>query len=117
MKALKVDKKWLTDEFYYFEFIGETDDYGSEIYEEPKLIKHCRIEYVSEINRSSLKVDNDTHAIIFCYEKVTAPFKYFRTRSKISILNQEYEIKKVLPYKEPYSNELWSIELEIGQIS
>ena len=114
MKPLKVDSRWLTDEFCYFEFTGETDDYGVEMYEEPQLIKNCKIELISQFNRKSMKTDNDTNAVIFCYASATTPFLQFKKRSKVSILGEEYEIKKVLPFKEPSGNELWSIEIEVG---
>lgn len=116
MKTLKVDMRWLTDEFYYYEFTGETDDYNAEIYKEPQLVKNCKIELISQFNRKKMKTDDDTQAVIFCYASATTPFKLFKKRSKVSIFGEEYEIKRVLPFKEPSGTELWSIEIEVRLI-
>ena len=114
MRVLNVDTSWLNDEFYYFEFTGETDDYGLELYEEPQLIEYCKVELISQFNRKSMKTDDETKAIIFCYASATTPFQLFKKRSKVIILGEEYEINSVLPYKEPKGIELWSIEIEVG---
>lgn len=109
---LKMDRRLLVDSFVYEEFLGKGKK-GESLFGKPVVISLCRID--KNIQVSSSKNDNNKtyDSIVFCYSDWTTPFIEFKERSKITYDGSIKIIQKVVPVVEPYSNKLFSYELEV----
>ena len=94
--SLRVRKDLLIHQFDYYEFESE-DVWQKATYEEPITIKNTRID----------------GNIIFVYASDTTPFIEFKRRSKIVTSNGTFMINNITKIDEPFTNKIWSVELEL----
>lgn len=102
----------LVDEFLYYPYNG-TDDYGKSLFGEETKIIHVRIDRSSRYTVSSTGKELMYNAVIFCYEGLTHPIPEITPRSKVVFDGKEHIIAAVIPNKEPYTGDLYSIEIEV----
>jgi len=94
--ALRVNPRLLVHSFEYHEFV-KTDKWSKPTYQEPITVKNVRID----------------GNIAFCYASDTTPFIDFKRKSKIVTPNGSYLIDKIVNVNEPFTDKLWSVELEL----
>lgn len=102
----------LIDEVVYYPYI-DIDDYGKSLFGDGITILHTRIDRTPKYSFSSAGRELSYNAVIFCYTGLTSPMPEFTLRSKIIFDGDEHIITGVLPNKEPYSADLYSVELEV----
>lgn len=107
-----MDKALLIDSFTYEEYEGK-DRYHNITYKEPIEIEHVRIDNSRVYSRDGNSVAVVAEGIIFCYAEHTTPFMMFKEKSRVVIDGREATIEKVVPISQPYSKDLFSIELEV----
>lgn len=109
---LKMAKKLLVHSFEYHEFIGVNRNHVAS-YKNPIIINNCRIDFATIYSRDKSQKQVVANMLILCYQGVTTPFIDFKEQSKIIYQDKEYILQKVIPITQPYSNELFSYELEV----
>ena len=108
----KPPKEFCIDSFEYFEYAG-TNDWSKPVYEEPTIIKDCRIDRGTEYSSTTSGRQLLYNAVIFCYEGITSPLPEFKTQSMIRFDDKDYTVLKVVPIYEAYEKVLYSYELEV----
>lgn len=103
----------LVNEFAYQEYQG-MNSWQEPSYGEPVTIKKCRIDkestYTSQTSGRVLLYN----AVLFCYPGLTEGLpESFKEQSLITFDGTEYTLTKVMPNQQPYSDSLYSIELEV----
>ena len=101
--ALRINPKLLTQSFDYYE-LEEMDTWLTHSYKEKLTIKNVRIDVTGGSNPK---------AIAFMYASDTTPFIKFKRRSKIVTQNETYIINNVVKINEPFTDKVWSVELEL----
>ena len=109
---IAMDPKVLVHEFEYSEYIGQ-DRYKQPEYGEPITIERVRVDESSVFSRDGDQKKILANAIIFLYNGLSSYFGPFKEQSKVVFNGKEYIIQKIVPVSEPYSKELFSIELEV----
>ena len=94
--SLKVRKDLLIHQFDYYEFESE-DAWAKATYKAPITIKNTRID----------------GKVAFVYASDTTPFIPFKRLSKIVTANDTLMINNVVTINEPFTDRIWSIELEL----
>lgn len=102
----------MIDSFEYHEYEG-TNDWNSDQFKEPVVIKHCRIDRRSEFTSTANGKQLLFNALIFCYKDITDPLPDFKEQSKIVFDEREHRITKVIKNYEPYKPIVYSFELEV----
>lgn len=104
----------LPHEFVYREFTG-LNDYGEDGYADDKTIEHCKVDMTPVFARSSTANESRADGVVFCFNHATTPFLPFKKRSKIKLPfeDEERTIEKVIINFHPYSDEVYSYELEV----
>jgi hypothetical protein len=102
----------LVDEMVYEQII-EKDDYQRPIYAAPVTIINVRIDRTTKYSYTSGGRDILYNAVIFCYAGMTTPLQDFIPESRVTFDGQEHIITNVLKNHEPYSDAIYSIELEV----
>jgi hypothetical protein len=102
----------LVDEMVY-EQITEKDDYQRPMYAAPVTISDVRIDRTTKYNYTSGGRTILYNAVIFCYAGLSTPMLDFLEESRVTFDGQEHIIINVLKNHEPYSDAIYSIELEV----
>lgn len=102
----------LIDEVVYYPYI-DVDDYGKSLFGDGITISHTRIDRTPKYTFSSSGRELVYNAVIFCYEGLTHPMPEFETRSKVVFDEVEHIITGIFPNKEPYSSQMYSVEIEV----
>lgn len=109
---VRMDPSVLVHEFEYQEFVGQ-DRYKNPEYAEPIIITNVRVDESTVFSRDGDQKKILANAIIFVYKGYSAPFVDFKEQSKIVFNDKEFLLTKVVPVAQPYSKELFSLELEV----
>lgn len=112
MVTPKPPKETLIDSFSYHPYSG-IDDYGKSIFGNEIKISNVRIDRTPKYTFSSSGRELMYNAVIFCYEGLTHPMPEFETRSKVVFDEVEHIITGIFPNKEPYSSQMYSVEIEV----
>lgn len=102
----------LVDTVVYGQITGK-DDYQRPMYAAPVTISNVRIDRTTKYSYTSGGRDILYNAVIFCYAGMTTPLQDFIIESRVTFDGQEHIITNVLKNHEPYSDEMYSIELEV----
>lgn len=102
----------LVDEFLCYPYNG-IDDYGKSLFGEETRISHARIDRSARYTVSSAGKELMYNAVIFCYEGLTQPMLAITPRSKVVFDDEEHIVTAVILNKEPYTENLYSIEIEV----
>nr|DAY95581.1 MAG TPA: Minor capsid protein [Caudoviricetes sp.] len=113
MLVPKPPVKTLVNDFIYREYQG-MNSWQEPSYGVPVIVKKCRIDkesaYTSQASGRVLLY----HAVIFCYPGLTEGLpESFKEKSLIAFDGTEYTLTKVIPNQQPYSDSLYSMELEV----
>ena len=109
---IAMDPKILIHEFEDSEYIGQ-DRYKQPAYSEPIKVERVRIDETSVFSRDGDQKKILANAVIFIYNGLSSYFGPFKEQSKVVFDDKEYIVQKIVPVSEPYSKELFSIELEV----
>ncbi|MGC4019207.1 MAG: putative minor capsid protein [Muricomes sp.] len=102
----------LVDAMVYEQISGK-DDYQRPTYAEPVTISNVRIDRNTKYTYTPNGRVLIYNAIIFCYAGLTTPMKEFITESRVTFGGNEHIITNVLKNYEPYSGNIYSVELEV----
>ena len=105
-------KAFLNNSFYYSEYTG-TDKWTQPIFNVPVEINNCRIDAETVFSYGAGGKTLLYNGLIICYAGITTPLPDFKDQSKIVYDNKEHTITRVIPVKEPYSNSIYSYEIEV----
>jgi hypothetical protein len=108
----KPPKKSLVDTIQYEEITGK-NDYNVAQYAAPMTISDVRIDRTTKYNYTSGGRTILYNAVIFCYAGLSTPMLDFLEESRVTFDGQEHIIINVLKNHEPYSDAIYSIELEV----
>lgn len=108
----KPPKETLVDRIIYHKY-KDTNDYGKDVFEDGIEIDFVRIDRTPSYSFSSAGRDLKYRAVIFAYTGLTYPTVEFTLRSKIVFDGEEHIVTNVIPNTEPYSNDLYSVEVEV----
>ncbi|WP_156009327.1 putative minor capsid protein [Streptococcus ruminantium] len=112
MKIPKPARDMLNESVIYRPYEGE-GDWNRPVYGEPVTINKVRIDRTAVYSASTGGKVLLYNAVIFCFAGITSPILSFKERSVLIFDNKEHVIQKVSPMKDPYSNDLYSVELEV----
>ncbi|MGF7002406.1 hypothetical protein M2149_000782 [Lachnospiraceae bacterium PFB1-21] len=113
MRVPKPPMEFLIDEFEYHEIADETGSWGESTFKEPVAIKAARIDRTAQYTSDGTGKHLLYNAVLFCYEGLSKPMPAFKEQSKIVFDGQEHILTKVIPIYEPYTNKIYSYELEV----
>lgn len=105
-------KRLLVDHFDYYERDG-TNSWSEPNYKEKITVQHVRADRSVEYLQTAAGASYVYHTVVFCYNGITTPLPNFKEQSKVILDGKEHIILKVIPVKQPYVNELYSVELEL----
>nr|WP_246013796.1 putative minor capsid protein [Companilactobacillus suantsaicola] len=94
---------------------GEVNNWGKEEYEKIS-IEHCVVQPQTIYSGSNNNRQIVANAIVFFYAKITSPMPVLNPKHVGSTLNfegKDYSITQITDNRDPYSNEVWSYELEV----
>lgn len=109
---IRIDPNVLVHEFEYHEYTGQ-DRFKQPNYDEPLTVSKVRVDESSVFSRDGDQKRILANAVIFVYNGYSEPFVEFKEQSKIVFNGKDYLLSKVIPIAEPYSDKLFSVELEV----
>lgn len=111
MMIRRIPKRMLIHSFEYSEYLKEDRNHKA-TYAAPVTVSSCRADFSTIYSRDSSEKKIVANCLIFCYNGQTSPFVAFKEQSKINLGGRDMIIQKVVPVYEPYTNKLFSYELE-----
>jgi hypothetical protein len=102
----------LVDTIVYEKITGK-DDYQKPQYDAPITVSNVRIDRTTKYSYTSDGRDILWNAVIFCYTGLSKPMQDFTEESRVTFDGKGHIIRNVLKNCEPYSPEVYSIELEV----
>jgi len=92
----RVNQKLLTQNMLYFEFDKE-DAWGKRVFKAATKVSNVRI----------------SDDVIFVYSECSTPFIPLKKYSQVIINSTVYDVSNVISVMTPFSNKVWSYELEL----
>ncbi|WEV56133.1 putative minor capsid protein [Ligilactobacillus acidipiscis] len=95
---------------------GRTGLYDKPTYDDPITLEHCVFQPQTIYSGTNNERQIVANAIVFLYAGVTDPIpKLDKSNygSKIEFEGQEYALQTIVDNRDPFSNEVWSYELEV----
>lgn len=109
--------KYLANQTVTFEkFIGREGPYKEPKYEKPIVINNCVFQPQTVFSGTNNNQEVTANAILFLYAGVSNPIPTLSKdnyQSKVTFEGHEYIVKSIVDNRDPYSNEVWSYELEV----
>lgn len=105
-------KEFFIDSFDYKKYLG-LNRYSEPEYALPITIKNCRIARGSEYTSTTSGKQLLYNAVVFCVKGITTPLPEFKTESIVIFDGIEHKVIKVIPIYEPYTEKIYSYELEV----
>lgn len=102
----------LVDSITYEQITGK-DDYNRPQYAAPVTIDNVRIDRTTHYTYTTAGREVDYNAVLFFYAGLSVPMQEFLQESRITFDGQEHIVTKVLKNCEPYSDALYSFEVEV----
>lgn len=96
-----------------YEQIIEKDDCQRPVYAEPVTISNVRIDRSPKYTFTPGGRNILYNAVIFCYAGMTTPIQDFIAESRITFDGQEHILISPIKNYEPYSDAIYSVELEV----
>lgn len=109
---IEMDKRLLVHEIEYSEYDG-LDRYKQPSYKEPITITDVRVDESTVFSRDTTQSKVLANAVVFVYNGLSVPFIDFKEQSKVVYNGREYITQRIIPIYEPYTNELFSYEIEV----
>lgn len=112
----KFPKSMAQQEVVLKRYIGRSGLYDKPTYDDPITIKNCVFQpqtVYSGTNNDRTVVAN---AVLFLYAGVSSPMPTLSKDnygSKIEFEEHEYSVTTIVDNRDPFSNQLWSYELEV----
>lgn len=94
---------------------GDTDDWGKPVYKSI-VINHCVVQPQTIYTGSNNDRKIVANAIVFFYTLITYPMPQLNKRdvgSQIEFEGNNYQVTQIIDNRDPYSNEVYSYELEV----
>lgn len=94
---------------------GETDDWGKDAVTDIP-IDHCVVQPQTIYSGSNNNRTIVANAIVFLYAHVTEPMPVLNrdhVGSSLTFERHDYVITQIVDNRDPYSNDVWSYELEV----
>jgi Phage protein Gp9. len=95
---------------------GETDNYNKPLYKDPITIDHCVFQPQTIYSGTNDNRQLVANAYVFLYAGVSTPMPVLSKgnyQSVISFEGHDYALQSIVDNRDPFSNELWSYELEV----
>ena len=112
MKIPKPVRDMLNEVVVYKPFEGE-GDWNKPIFGKQTKIDMVRIDRTPVYSASTAGKVLLYNAVVFCYAGLTTPLPKFKEQSILEFDGVEHMIKKVIILKDPYSDSLYGVELEV----
>ncbi|XRJ96327.1 putative minor capsid protein [Latilactobacillus sakei] len=97
-------------------YLGKDGLYNKPEYTEPLIIDHCIVQPQTIYSGSNNQREITANAVIFLYAGVTTPLPELTKadhESKVTFEGDTYTVKTIVDNRDPFSNALWSYELEV----
>lgn len=97
-------------------FTGKTDRYNKPEFENEKIIKNVIFQPQTIYSGTNNNREVVANAITFLFANISTPFpKLDKTQigSKIIFEGKEYTIQKIIDNRNPFSNEIYTYEIEV----
>lgn len=94
---------------------GELDDWGKSKTEDIS-VEHCVVQPQTIYSGSNNNRTIVANAVVFFYSGITKPLPILNRKhvgSELTFEGQNYVIQKIVDNRDPFSNEVWSYELEV----
>lgn len=94
---------------------GEADDWGKEVVIDMP-VDQCVVQPQTIYSGSNNNRTIVANAIVYFYAEITSPMpKLMRNHvgSTLTFEGQDYVITQIIDNRDPYSNEVWSYEVEV----
>jgi hypothetical protein len=95
---------------------GQTDDWGKPAYEPDQTINNCVFQPQTIYSGTNNNRQLVANAIVFLYAGVSSPMPVLSKdnyQSVITFEGHDYALQTIVDNRDPFSNELWSYELEV----
>lgn len=95
---------------------SKTDDWGHPLAGEQVELKHCVVQPQTIYSGSNNDRTIVANAVVYLYAGITMPLPTITKHnvgSKLVFEGEEYTVQKIVDNREPFSNELYSYELEV----
>lgn len=112
MKVPKPVKDMLNETVIYRAYRGE-GDWNKAEFEDPVTIDKVRIDRTPVYSATTAGKVLLYNAVVFFYDGISTPLPNFKERSVLEFDGVEHVVQKVITLKDPYSNEVYSFELEV----
>lgn len=112
MKIPKPVRDMLNESVVYKPYEGE-GDWNKPIFGQQVEVDKVRIDRTPVYSASTAGKMLLYNAVVFCYSGLTTPLPDFKEQSILEFDGVEHVIKKVITLKDPYSDSLYGVELEV----
>ena len=112
MKIPKPVRDMLNESVVYKPYEGE-GDWNKPIFGQQVEVDKVRIDRMPVYSASTAGKMLLYNAVVFCYSGLTTPLPDFKEQSILEFDGVEHVIKKVITLKDPYSDSLYGVELEV----
>lgn len=109
-------KKFCNQSFLVKLVTGKTDRYNKQKFEPEVQIEHVIFQPQTVYSGSNNNREVVANAIAFLFAGVSTPFPNLDKRhvgSKLIFESKEYTIQKIIDNRNPYTNEVYTYELEV----
>lgn len=114
-KLPTIPKKWANQQIIYRAPTGEKDRYGKQKVVDT-VIDNCIVQLETVYSGTNNNRQVVANGVVFLYANITMPFVTFDKNSqgnKIIYEDVEYTLQRIIDNRDPFSNEVWSYELEV----